>query len=1056
MQRRLLTLLIFLGFLWPDTLSAQKHYTVAHYTGDNGLPQNSVKDMTADSEGFIWLGTEDGLVRFDGRNFYVYNRFNLGLVNTRVTNMQAVRRTPERSVSNQKNKSVYVYFYQGQDVLVENGKAVISPGYYNRREENLHTVKKDSVFLAVGVPHPLKGITSLFRYFLMVGAGDSDFYLCEKNQISYYKGWKKKYVFDSHHEELWNFFTLRRWLYCLNENGTITGVFNRRKIEMPISGDILKDANYQTGKKQITLFWNAISDQAFLYLKKNFYLLNQSADGCLTTRLLIEDFDLVANDIQKVHYDKDFDRVYFGSKTKGFFVLSRQRFQALTIGNDNNRNVFYAGVRYGYNTILTSIGRVVGKDIVTGKLIDQVIPAIAKLNPFDPYLIARDKNNTLWIKNAATVFHMNAKNDKMIGKWRFQYDVESIHQAKDGKLWLGVTHQGLYSINPDNNNTTLKAYVQRPLLHITQLESKSATTLLVGTTTGLYTVEIPSKKIRLIQATKGLHIKSIHVFNKNQIWITALETGLMLLNDRGDLVKFPMDKEKYLSSPHCAVSDEKGYLWIPTNRGLFQMAIKDLVQYAALELKEKPKESFWLKSDPVKNELFYKYHTKDEGFNTNEFNGGCEPCGVKLNNGYISLPSLNGLVWFKPEEVNANGPGGSIVVDKVEVGKELLSSAGDTIRFPLNPKQVKLHFATAFSGNDYNVNVSYALVKQYASVLPSDWIALDGKESDIRFSSLNSGNYTLLIRKLNGFGLNNYAIKKIYFHVPLFWYETWWAKLFLGVVLLTGVYFYNKFKIRQVKRENARLEEVVERRTQRLNVALVELEESKTEMTRQIHMLSRLLASMTHDVQSPLNYISLTSGGIRKMVDQGNFNDVSNLGDLISDSSKRMGRMLRDLLDYIKIQVYGNRMKFEDIELRALVENKLEILKNVIALNGSAFSNDVPPGLTVFSDYQMLSIVIHNLIDNAAKFTHKGKICVQGIMYADNKVELIISNTATGVPDDLMEMINSTEEEFSEPTEKPRKKTGMGLLIVKEISMLVGVTLKVTQTEMTRFHLYFE
>jgi signal transduction histidine kinase len=170
-----------------------------------------------------------------------------------------------------------------------------------------------------------------------------------------------------------------------------------------------------------------------------------------------------------------------------------------------------------------------------------------------------------------------------------------------------------------------------------------------------------------------------------------------------------------------------------------------------------------------------------------------------------------------------------------------------------------------------------------------------------------------------------------------------------------------------------------------------------------------------------------------------------------------MSIMLRDLLDYIKIQVYGNRMKFEEIELRPLVENKLEILKNVITLNRSVFSNDVPAGLIVFSDYQMLSIMIHNLIDNAAKFTHDGKICIQAVTHPDNKIELTISNTATGVPDELMEMINSTEEEHvSEFSGKPRKKAGMGLLIVKEVAALIGVNLKVTQTEMTRFHLFFE
>lgn len=140
---------------------------------------------------------------------------------------------------------------------------------------------------------------------------------------------------------------------------------------------------------------------------------------------------------------------------------------------------------------------------------------------------------------------------------------------------------------------------------------------------------------------------------------------------------------------------------------------------------------------------------------------------------------------------------------------------------------------------------------------------------------------------------------------------------------MAGVYFYNGFKIRKIKQEDVMLEELVKKRTERLNNSLMDLEESKNDMDRQVHMLSWQLTSMTHDVQSPLSYIALTSGGIAKMIDQGKFNDVSVLGTLISDSSKRMSLILRDLLYYIKIQVYGNRMEFEGTDRKALVDNKL-------------------------------------------------------------------------------------------------------------------------------------
>lgn len=95
-----------------------------------------------------------------------------------------------------------------------------------------------------------------------------------------------------------------------------------------------------------------------------------------------------------------------------------------------------------------------------------------------------------------------------------------------------------------------------------------------------------------------------------------------------------------------------------------------------------------------------------------------------------------------------------------------------------------------------------------------------------------------MIRKLNGFGVDNYTIKRIYFIVPLLCCETLWAKILLVLILMAGVYFYNGFKIRKIKQEDVMLEELVKKRTERLNNSLMDLEESKNDMDRQVHMLS--------------------------------------------------------------------------------------------------------------------------------------------------------------------------------------------------------------------------
>jgi signal transduction histidine kinase len=200
----------------------------------------------------------------------------------------------------------------------------------------------------------------------------------------------------------------------------------------------------------------------------------------------------------------------------------------------------------------------------------------------------------------------------------------------------------------------------------------------------------------------------------------------------------------------------------------------------------------------------------------------------------------------------------------------------------------------------------------------------------------------------------------------------------------------------------------------------------------------------------------LTSGAIPAMVEKGDFGAVTEIGQVISNSSQRMSDLLRGLLDYIKVHVYGNSMHFEEINLKVLVESKFEIFESVIELNGNRFLNEIPDQLLVSSDYQMLAVMIHNLIDNATKFTKQGIIRVYSEMDENGCVQLLISNTGEGIPYEVIEVINAPESDELEGLMRPfGRKTGLGLLIVKEIAELIHIKLSVTLLPETCFVLRF-
>ncbi|WP_170299252.1 ligand-binding sensor domain-containing protein [Larkinella terrae] len=1043
-------------------MQAQSQFSMVQYTAENGLPQNSIKGISQDSYGFVWLATEDGLVRFDGHQFRVFNHFNLPVRLNRMYRLRPAVRD-QTAPGTGRNRVSYGLFLENEHIKLENGTAVLDTTWWPSRLNWFRSlgVGRSDYLEAQNIPDMLGELVGgIKRYLLVAGTTSSDYYFWENNWVRYYQHGKKQAQFFFPTATPLHFFVLGKRLYYYQDSGRILAFRRHQSQQSVLSGDILNDPVYTAHPQACQLYWSSNSDQAFLYLHKKLYTLQPEADGNFVTRLLIDGFDFEAQAIVHVHFDPTSQKVYLGSLTEGFFVLTRHQFQTLTIRGTPRENSLYAQLPYNAHAVLTPTGRIIGLDPRTGQPIEQHVSAIRRVNPDDDRVSLRDHRGTLWLRHFQSLFHFDARQEKIISHWTLSErgNVEALHQIKDGPIWIGIDGHGLYKLDPTNPRARLERVGKDSLTDITCMTHQSDDALLVGTHSGLYRLTISTRNLERIPGTEGVYIKSIHRFANNRIWLTALDKGIMLLGKNDQIISFPLDKNAYLASPHCIVDDHRGFFWIPTNRGLFQIAIQDLLRYSAWQPEALP-------SQPASHpDLFYLYHAKEEGFKTNEFNGNCLPCAAKLSNGYISLPSLVGLVWFKPETIRPDLPNSPIILDQIELNNTVLKTTGDTLQLPPDFKNIWFFFATPYAGNPYNLKLSYALVKAGSTLVASDWQPLDPEDFSVRYLSLESGTYRLLVRKLNGFGHPTYTRKELVLIIEPVWYETGWASVFFAVLLLLSGYGISLYRVRLVQRENARLERLVARRTDELNATLdelnatlQELKGSEAKMTDQLHIMSRLLASITHDIQSPLQYVALASESIPELLQQDKLANAASLGTIISDLTHKMRTMLKDLLDYMKIQVYGKRLNWDDINLRTLVDRKLALFKPLMEQNGCQASNEVAPALAIRSDYQLLSIILHNLLDNAAKFTHQGRIRIESQVDAEGRVELVISNTGKSLSAEVIDLMNSQDKtEHIDPTLKQNRSLGLGLLIAKEVAELLAIELSVDQTHEVHFHLLFE
>jgi len=465
------------------------------------------------------------------------------------------------------------------------------------------------------------------------------------------------------------------------------------------------------------------------------------------------------------------------------------------------------------------------------------------------------------------------------------------------------------------------------------------------------------------------------------------------------------------------VADNKGYYWITTNRGLFQVSRRDLLAYA----------------DKEQDYVYYQYYGKENGFNTNEFNGGCQPCAVKLGDGRISLPSLDGLVVFDPAGIHPDLPDKGLYIDEVTLNGQP-TACRDTLQLPHAFRQLQLHLDIPYFGDPRNLHVSYSLIGKGQDTV---WLPV-GERCTLSFPTLSAGTYSLLIRKINGFGKNNYTEQRLLLMVQPAYYEALWFRLLILLVLEAGVIIYSGMRTRHIKKQNQLLESRVAARTAELEATMRSLSLSEKRLRLQTLTQERLIAAITHDIKTPMKYLIQLAGNISwKEPQELEPEMIRRSAKAIYDASYRMYYLIDNLIQYIRTHVRNECRVDEEFDLHELLEEKLDIFSSIAESHDTRIVNNVLPDLPLVGNYQVLAIVLHNLLDNAVKHTHKGIIQLSAARN-NGKVTITVEDTGPGLPWPLLHWINNYHYIAGQPEEALPPHSGLGLIIVLELLELVN------------------
>jgi signal transduction histidine kinase len=448
-------------------------------------------------------------------------------------------------------------------------------------------------------------------------------------------------------------------------------------------------------------------------------------------------------------------------------------------------------------------------------------------------------------------------------------------------------------------------------------------------------------------------VRAIYKAQDGSIWIGTYGQGFYKY-DKGSFVKMPADPGNNLATVLCFMEDKLGCFWLPTNKGLYRVVKQELDSYAAGN----------------KKDVFYYYFDKSAGYTTNEFNGGCTPCGIVMQDGRFSLPSLDGLIQFRPDSIPVELPHSPVFIDRLSSEeKEVLPADRFEQRQDSGP--LVFEIASPYFGNPANLHLEYSIPQ-----LDNKWrqVNSDGR---LVLTGLKKGRYTLIIRKQAGY--NKYIYKQLSWTILPYWFETIWFWIIIAIVTISAlVLIFLLLYDREVKRA-AQLEQKVTERTEAL--------------TASNRVKEKMIAVVVHDLRSPIRFLHLLADHIYEINQKASRPEMTDLLLRFRNATHDLNEFTQDFMIWTNAQKEGFVIQHEKIVLQDIVEGIVSLYEPAAAIHNNSVRNIVPADITLLSDPNILKLIIRNLIDNANKYTKNGEIRIEA---QEHYAAISITITDTG------------------------------------------------------------
>jgi signal transduction histidine kinase/ligand-binding sensor domain-containing protein/DNA-binding response OmpR family regulator len=1071
--KRLLIALLACLFLGLYGFAQTGNLYFEHFTTNHGLTNDRVNCVLKDSKGFIWIGTDFGLCRFDGYEFKTF-------------------RNSKSDTCSISNNSI--------TALCEDNSNNLWIGTINGLNRyNIKTAKFTRYLHNPTNPKSIDqgGINCIFKDSdnkLWIGTTSLNLFNYETNTFSRtLLGKSINSITEDKQKQLWVIVANDTGIICFNRNNNsyVKWLANNSQTN---SDDNLSYLKVYLSKEGLIILGKDNGLQIFDPAKNVFIRILRTQDGISGVRDITQDnngvywvgtttgllqYDLSNNTFTKVKnnpldpssinshqiqslYKDNTNIIWVGTLNEGLNVYNPELISFPNLIPDinnhpdrTNRSVksiyqdtegfYWIGTDYGLNKLDA------GFRLITSYVHESLNPN--SLNIGGVKSIIEKSKDELWIGNWGGGLQLFNKKSgrftRLPGSLTESTDrhllagdcVMSMMHDTEGNLWIGLIGKGIVdkydAKTGEYDHFSLNSWYVHQMLYDTKRNL-----VWCATEDGFFSINPKTKEIKRHRGLSSDFTTSLLFTKSGTLWIGTTEGLNHFDPDKNKFTVFGSNdgfESQYILALEM---DNSENLWISTDRGItkFVPSVGKVFNYSS--------------SYGVLINAAYSF---------------------KDNKGMLFFGGTNGINAFNPGLIKQNKTPPHVLITGFKLFNNLIGPGDNSVLTQTieTTETIKLNYnQNVFSFDFTALNYSHANRNQYAYKLEGfdkDWHYI-GHQRNANYNNVPPGKYIFSVKASNSDGVWNETGKSIrVIIVPPFW-KTWWFKLLIGISLITSIVMWIQLRTNSLKWQKERLEKKVEERTLQLKQKQEQildknllLERQKEEIIAQKDLVQdyaeklheqdlnriRFLINISHEFRTPLTLIISPIERLltRKIAEEQLFTQL----DHIYKNAKRILRLVNQLLDIRKIETGTMKLEVSESDIILFIKGIFESFSLIAGQHQIEYSfNSNPESMIAWFDRDKVEKIFLNLLSNAFKFTADGgqitvsidlihdamqnlKGSTRETNNAGNSLIITIKDNGAGIEAEKINLIFDRFYQADSSKHRMTEGTGIGLNLTKDL-----------------------